>query len=578
MQLYEMQVTKTAIYRTAPAKIPSRIVGAVVRFRFSPEWEGLSKTVVFRAGDVTKDVLGVEELAVIPAECTQEVGALLEVGVYGVDEENTAAIPTLWATIGRVCEAADPSGDETTDPSLPVWAQLLDRIHQLEEQGVTQNEVEQAVRDFFGGELPAGRTTPEGGEIFNFYTGEVITGDGKVYPGNTANKGAHARNFGTHADGEYSSAEGWNSSATGGISDAGGRETEAGGYCAVSRGWGTKASGSCSDAGGRDTEASGPNTVARGIKTKATNTASVAMGEETEASGYCASAHGYKTKAIGTASRTNGRETEARQYASSADGRGTIATARNQHVQGAWNVADVPDANGNGTYAHIVGGGTSDTNRKNIHTLDWSGNAEFAGKVYSGGVELAPGGFGLGKDVGAGCADCNTAIKNGWYVTSAGTLNCPAVGGQAMNYCMFFVQARYAKVHQTYWVCVNGIYGRLQRYSMDSGATWSEWEWVNPPMSEGVEYRTTERYNGYPVYTKLIEYGAVTNGASLEAPYNIIRYAAKLNGWYLLPFSNGTSDFSGSFAARLDVTNGNVRYYGGSSVDGKDLTVQFWYT
>ena len=31
--------------------------------------------------------------------------------------------------------------------------------------------------------------------------------------------------------------------------------------------------------------------------------------------------------------------------------------------------------------AHIVGGGTSSSNRKNIHTLDWSGNAEFAGDV-----------------------------------------------------------------------------------------------------------------------------------------------------------------------------------------------------
>lgn len=30
-----------------------------------------------------------------------------------------------------------------------------------------------------------------------------------------------------------------------------------------------------------------------------------------------------------------------------------------------------------------------------------------------------------------------------------------------------------------------------------------EWEWVNPPMMVGVEYRTTERWNGKPVYAKL---------------------------------------------------------------------------
>lgn len=33
------------------------------------------------------------------------------------------------------------------------------------------------------------------------------------------------------------------------------------------------------------------------------------------------------------------------------------------------------------TYAHIVGNGTSDTARSNAHTLDWSGNAWYAGSV-----------------------------------------------------------------------------------------------------------------------------------------------------------------------------------------------------
>ena len=30
--------------------------------------------------------------------------------------------------------------------------------------------------------------------------------------------------------------------------------------------------------------------------------------------------------------------------------------------------------------------------------------------------------------------------------------------------------------------------------------TWGEWEYINPPMVYGVEYRTTERNNGLPVY------------------------------------------------------------------------------
>lgn len=32
-------------------------------------------------------------------------------------------------------------------------------------------------------------------------------------------------------------------------------------------------------------------------------------------------------------------------------------------------------------------------------------------------------------------------------------------------------------------------------------------EWVNPPMNFGVEYRTTERYMGKPVYVKVVNCG-----------------------------------------------------------------------
>ena len=55
------------------------------------------------------------------------------------------------------------------------------------------------------------------------------------------------------------------------------------------------------------------------------------------------------------------------------------------HVQGKYNVEDTDNR-----YADIVGGGTSETDRKNIYTLDWQGNAQFAGEVTDGnGVSLS---------------------------------------------------------------------------------------------------------------------------------------------------------------------------------------------
>ena len=42
-------------------------------------------------------------------------------------------------------------------------------------------------------------------------------------------------------------------------------------------------------------------------------------------------------------------------------------------------------------------------------------------------------------------------------------------------------------------------------------STWGPWEYINPPMAVGVEYRTTELYLGKPVYTKVVDFGASPN-------------------------------------------------------------------
>lgn len=61
------------------------------------------------------------------------------------------------------------------------------------------------------------------------------------------------------------------------------------------------------------------------------------------------------------------------------EGMGNKSSSPHQHIQGRYNEEDTY-----GRFAHVVGGGSSDTNRKNIHTIDWSGNAYFAGEVEDG--------------------------------------------------------------------------------------------------------------------------------------------------------------------------------------------------
>ena len=58
------------------------------------------------------------------------------------------------------------------------------------------------------------------------------------------------------------------------------------------------------------------------------------------------------------------------------EGSNTTASGEASHVEGRYNIED-PD----NKYAHIVGNGTSNTFRSNAYTLDWSGNAWYAGTV-----------------------------------------------------------------------------------------------------------------------------------------------------------------------------------------------------
>lgn len=75
-------------------------------------------------------------------------------------------------------------------------------------------------------------------------------------------------------------------------------------------------------------------------------------------------------------SHVEGEGTTASADHSHAEGSGTLASSANQHVQGKYNIEDA-----DGKYAHIVGNGSSSSARSNAHTLDWSGNAWYAGTV-----------------------------------------------------------------------------------------------------------------------------------------------------------------------------------------------------
>lgn len=151
-------------------------------------------------------------------------------------------------------------------------------------------------------------------------------------------------------------------------------------------GYDTTASSAYSHAEGYLTTASSYYSHAEGYNTKASASGSHAEGGQTTSSSYYSHAEGYKTTASAYCSHAEGQQTKALGDASHAEGVSTIASRMSQHVEGEFNIEDTEGENisAKGKYIHIAGNGTS-SKASNAHTLDWEGNAEFAGDVTANG-------------------------------------------------------------------------------------------------------------------------------------------------------------------------------------------------
>ena len=124
----------------------------------------------------------------------------------------------------------------------------------------------------------------------------------------------------------------------------------------------------------------GEYSVAIGKIVEASGECSYAEGKNTTASGWSSHAEGENSIASGLVSHAEGWNTEAKGKCSHVEGKNTTASGEYQHVQGKYNIEDT-----NNKYAHIVGNGDYDT-CSNAHTLDWNGNAWFAGKLSQEGT------------------------------------------------------------------------------------------------------------------------------------------------------------------------------------------------
>lgn len=95
-----------------------------VRIEFSPDWDGLERTVIFQAGCEEKAVALSGEACTIPQEVLSASGRYLMAGVCGRQGENVV-LPTIWASLGLILEGAALSRPSDPCPGSVVDHQTL---------------------------------------------------------------------------------------------------------------------------------------------------------------------------------------------------------------------------------------------------------------------------------------------------------------------------------------------------------------------------------------------------------------------------------------------------------------------
>ena len=226
------------------------------------------------------------------------------------------------------------------------------------------------------GSASAGPTLP-----IDISSSSNVTGILNVANGGTGNDSGYVR-AGQKASttiGTKATAEGYNTTASGNYSHAEGTGTTASFLAGHAEGTNTSASGNSSHAEGYGAASSGTASHAEGYYTSASADYAHAEGDTTKAKKTASHAEGYNTTADGSYSHAEGYFATTSGYYAHVEGYFTTAKGSCSHVQGKYNIQD-----NNNTYAHIVGNGNTDNTRSNAHTLDWSGNAWFAGDVTDG--------------------------------------------------------------------------------------------------------------------------------------------------------------------------------------------------
>lgn len=218
-------------------------------------------------------------------------------------------------------------------------------------------------------------------------------------------------------------------------------------------------------------------------------------------------------------------------------------------------------------------------------SLSAPGKAADAAAVGTALAGKAPAGYGLGEPMQMVLADSETDLYNKLDAILAtlpdGTskfvrISCSAVFGIGYTFN--------CELHNAFngYATLRGVsYNGLQFFIYKDNGNWFV-EWVNPPMVPGVEYRTTERWNGKPVYTMLINCGNMPTAGNT----NRIDMPSTICGWIDRVLCANGSDSSGNsipyswqgeYITEVSASRSAIYIYAKDDFSNNTADVQIWY-
>ena len=222
----------------------------------------------------------------------------------------------------------------------------------------------------------------------------------------------------------------------------------------------------------------------------------------------------------------------------------TLARIANMEPQLSEHISN--KANPHSVTCNQIGAVTQKEFRDVVSNLDGSGdpdgliphllNRENPHGVTAAQAGAAPAGYGLGTK-NSPSVRWNSARESGFYRADTDSPN--------GNWWWGITSSQHSGNNAQMAFCVaEGNIVEARRFCENS--VWGEWEYVNPPMVAGVEYRTTERHNGKPVYVKYMDSAALkttgsTNISVAEESVDIIEIKGYLtrdndSGYFPLPY------------------------------------------